>query len=52
MTEERNKYNIEIMDRIHNSHPIIRTYKKITMDLVLFWLNKMESEDKIIIERI
>ena len=50
MTEE--KYNIEIIDFIPNSQPLIRKLKGIPKNLVIFWFDKMESKDKIIIEKI
>ena len=50
MSEE--KYNIELIDFIPNSPPLIRKFKGMPKDLVIFWFNKMESKDKIIIEKI
>lgn len=52
MTEENNEYNIEISDYIPNSPFFIRKFKGIPRDLVIFWFDKMESKDKIIIEKI
>lgn len=52
MTEEKNEYNIEVIDFIPNSQPITRKFKKMPKYLVSFWFDKMESKDKIIIEKI
>ena len=52
MTEEEDKYRVEISDYIPNSQPLIRIFDEMPMYLLIFWLNKMESKDKIIIEKI